>query len=88
MHIHKTEQVEHIARTIHITEHRVRRYADLFVVYLATLSVSGPHYCRQINNWIWSSGDEKIDVGQPVFQEKSFPVPPVHHRSVVDYSGT
>jgi len=43
MHIHKTGQVEHIARTVHITEYRVSRYADLFVVYLATLSVSGPH---------------------------------------------
>jgi hypothetical protein len=29
-HIHKTGQVEHVARTVHITEYRVSRYADLF----------------------------------------------------------
>jgi len=39
----KTGQVEHEARTVHITEYRVSRYADLFVFYLATLSASEPH---------------------------------------------
>jgi len=49
--IDKTGQAdEHMARIIHITEHTVSRYADLFCgLFSNSVSMWTTYFCRQIN---------------------------------------